>query len=254
MTQEDELRELLGAVDDPSPVPVEFETKLWSELRRTLHSSDTARAGSRTKPPAISVESDQDSQGQIDAVELDFRPPQKEIWGRSRMLLAAAATVIVLGLAWAAVVASGNRNDVSTADVTPSPTATPTSSAIEPPLLADPSAACARYVETVGDSARQIESTLFPEATGLDGSVTERLILLEGAVSVLARDLAASRGLDFAAIEIQLGLVTGALDQLRLEVSADNKTAAMRTFETALSALGAVANMVPDGACDELRA
>lgn len=142
----------------------------------------------------------------------------------------------------------------SDADVTPTPTATPTSSAIEPPLLVDPGAACARYVETVGDSAEEIESGLLPDPAGFEGSIADRLTLLEGSISVLARDLAASPGLDFAAIEIQLGLVAGAIDQLRLEVSADSKTAALRTLETALSALGAVANMVPDGACDELRA
>jgi len=67
------------------------------------------------------------------------------------------------------------------------------------------------------------------------------------------RDLAASPALDYAAIESRLELTRGTLGQLRLEVLAGNQAAAVRTIENAFVSLGDVANLVPNGACDNLR-
>jgi len=93
MTHEEEFRELLAPVDDPAPVPAEFEKKLWNDLRGTLQGPGTAnveRVRHGVKPPAITPESKGTPTDAAEVVEVDFVARQQRRRVEPRMIRAAA--------------------------------------------------------------------------------------------------------------------------------------------------------------------
>jgi len=230
MTDSNDLRRVLSALDEGiEPMP-DYADELWAELAAGYES---ARHSAATADAHAEQRLDTDG-GSIDVV-VDLSRPLERRHGRGHnalVLAGAAAAIVVLVVSVFFALRSG-RDDGTNVATTPGPDQTVTS--IDP-VVTDQESACATY-----RAADPTVALLGQEA--LDG---ERVLSARDAVERLQADLAASGTADQLVVD-RLASVIAILGQAALEIERGLDEQAARTIELANQTIGLAFDTDGDG-------
>lgn len=219
------LERLLQLVDDPAPDPAEFKSALRSELQKTLDRG----------VPSGAIDDDRLVDGEVITLEpSEIRPPRRV----SRLVAAAAATVLIVAVGIGLFMRDGGSPDMRVVDpavsssTEPAPPASSTAPSIE--------SACATYVETAPTVAA-LER--FAEVAATSGSTLEQPAQdppdLDAAAEALARlgtSLADTQLVDPSGVR-SLQLAAGAMTQAATELDAGDRDSATQSVRFALEEL-----------------